>query len=109
MADECAVLKNWELDPATYALDTIGEMKFLIRVLSSKCYEKGDEYTPREDNLVYEDYATLVARRQDFEKTVTDVSPAPFSPRLFTLFLQLLLHLPSSSPLSFLGAQLLDL
>lgn len=87
MADECSVLKNWELDPSTYALDTIGEMKFLVRVLSSKCYERTEGYAPRDDNLLYEDYATLVARRQDFDKTVTDVSLCVFADyKLFFFF-----------------------
>ncbi len=88
VADECSVLKNWELDPNTYAADTIGEMKFLVRVLSTKSYESGEDFVPREDNLVYEDYAKLVARRQDFEKSVTDVyNTSSFFPHSLNIYL----------------------
>lgn len=38
-ADECAVLRNWELDRELYGDDVIAEMKLLARVLSRKTYE----------------------------------------------------------------------
>jgi len=71
-ADECSVLKNWELDPAVYTPDTIGEMKMLLRVLSTKSCEANAEFAPRDGQVMYQDYAKLVSRKEDFDKSVTD-------------------------------------
>lgn len=55
-----------------YSPDTIGEMKFLVRVLATKHAEAFPDYLLPPGQLYYSDYCTLVARKEDF-----DVRPSP--------------------------------
>lgn len=64
---------NWELDSKVYSNDTVGEMKFLVRCLAHKTYEAHPNYAvPSPPQLLYADYCTLVARKQDFEPSVIE-------------------------------------
>ena len=65
-------MQEWELDPKSYTPDTISEMKFLLRVLSCKAYERSISATPQPGVLLYEDYARLVARVSDFDEHTTE-------------------------------------
>lgn len=46
-ADECALLRNWELDPDHYSVSTIAEMKLMARVLSRKAHEASESEEQR--------------------------------------------------------------
>ena len=65
-------MQEWELDPKSYTPDTISEMKFLLRTLSCKTYEKSIDAKPQPGVLLYQDYAHLVARATDFDASTTD-------------------------------------
>lgn len=71
-AEECKVIQEWELDPKSYTPDTISEMKFLLRVLSCKAHERNIGAKPQPGQLLYEDYARLVARAGDFDESTTE-------------------------------------